>query len=268
MADSSRRPEGRARRERDDQLAVGHAQRRPGPAHAGRSPVPGGRHVAHEERRHARAQGTHLHGGRRDRLLRLRLRLRLRQRRHHRLDGLPAPGLRRSAEGLRDHGPVRRADRVEVALPVRVRLRDPRHRLGLDARADQVPRPRDLRRRVRRLRLPARLALGVRRRLAPDEHRHAGLRRLDRRSPGRRDGRARRPAHARSAPRQVRPRRREPADPRPQHVHPRPGHVHPAVRLVRLQRRLHARHHGRPLRRGRRWSPCSARPAASWGRTS
>ena len=88
------------------------------------------------------------------------------------------------------------------------------------------------------LHLSAGVALGVRRRLAADQHRHAGLRRLDGRAPGRRHGRARRPAGARRAPRQVRPRRHAAADPGPQHADPRARHVHPAGRLVRLQRRL------------------------------
>ncbi len=181
----------------------------------------------------------------------VRVRLRVRQRRHHRLDGLLPARLRRPAGGVRDHGPLRRPDRVQVAVPVRVLRGLPRDRLGLDARADQVPRARDLRARVRRLHLPAGLALGVRRRLAADERRHAGLRRLDGGPPRRRDRRARRAARARPAPRQVRRRRQAAPDPGPQHVHPRPRHVHPADRLVRLQRRLDARRHRRPLRRGR-----------------
>ena len=109
----------------------------------------------------------------------------------------------------------------------------------------------DLRARLRRLHLPAGLALGLRRRLAADQRRHAGLRRLDGRPPRRRDRRARRAARARPAPRQVRLRRQAAPDPGPQHVHPRPRHVHPAHRLVRLQRRLRPGRHGRPLRRGR-----------------
>ena len=51
--------------------------------------------------------------------------------------------------------------------------------------------------------------------------------------------------------------------PGPQHVRPRAGHVHPAVRLVRLQRGLHAGRDRRALRRGRDGHDARRLPAAS-----
>ena len=233
------------------QHALGDDRRCTRAVHARRADVPRSGHVADEERRHARAEGADRDGGRGDGLLRGRLRVRVRQRRHHRHDRVPAARLRRSADRVRDHGPVGRADRVQVAVPVRVLRRLPRDRVGLDARADQVPRARDLRARVRRAHLPAGVALGVRRRLAADERRHAGLRGLDGGPPRRRHRRAGRADRARRPPRQVRPRRRAAADPGPQHADPRARHVHPADRLVRLQRRLDAGRDRRALRRGR-----------------
>ena len=75
---------------------------------------------------------------------------------------------RKRRRGLPSDGRVGRAGRVEVPVPVRVLRGLPGDRLGLDARADQVRRLRDLRDRVRVDHLPDRLALGVRRRLAPE----------------------------------------------------------------------------------------------------
>ena len=99
--------------------------------------------------------------------------------------------------------------------------------------------------------LPDRLALGLRRRLAAVEPRHAGLRRLDGRPPDRRHRRARGAAAPRAAARQVRARRQTAADPRPQHAAVRPVDLHPLVRLVRLQPGLDAQRARRPLHRGR-----------------
>ncbi len=96
-------------------------------------------------------------------------------------------------------------------------------RLGHDARAHQVRRLRHLRDRLLGAHLPDRLALGLRRRLAAGQPRHAGLRRFDGGPPHRRD---RRPARrcCCSAPRQgqVRRRRQAAGDPRAQHAAVRP----------------------------------------------
>ncbi len=115
------------------------------------------------------------------------------------------PGLRRSADGVSRDGAVRRHDRVEVLLPVRLLRGLAGDRLGNHPRADQVRGLRDLRGDLRRTDLSDRRPLGVRWRLAADEHRHAGLRRLDGGPPDRRDRRsgdaaaARRPARASTA---------------------------------------------------------------------
>ena len=148
----------------------------------------------------------------------------------------------------------------EVLLPVRLLRRLARDRLGLDARAHQVRRLHHLRRRLRLDHLPDRRALGLRRRLPagagrPVEghrlRRHAGLRRLDRRPPHRRDRRARGPAAARPEEGQVRQGRQAAGDPRPQHAAVRPRGHDPVARLVRVQPGLGAGHPGRPLRRDR-----------------
>ena len=127
----------------------------------------------------------------------VRLRLRLRHRRDHRPRRLLPARLRRSSDGLPGDGPVGRHDRDEVDVPVLVLRRLARDRLGDDARADQVRRLHHLRDPLRRVHLPDRVALGVRRRLAAGEPRHAGLRRLDGGPPDRRHRRAGRAAAAR-----------------------------------------------------------------------
>ena len=122
-------------------------------------------------------------------------------------------------------------------------------RLGHDARADQVRRLHHLRDRLRRVHLPDRVALGLRRRLAADERRHAGLRRLDRGPHDRRDRRAGGAAAARPAPRQVRRRRQAAGDPRPQHAAVRARRPDPVAGLVRVQPGLDAQRAGRALHR-------------------
>ena len=189
-------------------------------------------------------------------------RLRVRQRPADRARGLLPRQLRRSAQDLRGDGPVRRDDRVEVVLPVRLLRRVARDRVGHDARADQVRRLHHLRDRVRRLHLPGRLALGVRRRLAAGQRRHAGLRRLDGRPPDRRHRRPCRPAAARAAARQVRRRRDATRDPGAQHAAVRPGRADPVARLVRVQPGLDAQRARRPLSRRSCWSPSSRPPPA------
>ena len=89
--------------------------------------------------------------------------------------------------------------------------------------------------------LPDRLALGLRRRLAADQPRHAGLRRFDGGPPDRRDRRPRGAAASRAAQRQVRRRRQAAGDPRPQHAALRPRRPDPVARLVRVQPGLDAR---------------------------
>ena len=114
-----------------------------------------------------------------------------------------SPGTR--VEAIPGDGRLRRDDRGEVPVPVRVLRGVAGDRLGLDAGADQVQRVRDLRDRVRGDHLPDRLALGVRRRLAAERRdaaaadRHAGLRRLDGGPPHRCDRRAGGAAAARPA---------------------------------------------------------------------
>ena len=110
-----------------------------------------------------------------------------------------------------------------------------------------------------RAHLPDRLGLGLRRRLAAGQRRHAGLRRLDGGPPDRRDRRARGAAAARPARGQVRPRRQAAGHPRPQHAALRPRRADPVARLVRLQPGLDARRARRPLHRGR----CSSRNIAA-----
>ena len=181
-------------------------------------------------------------------------RLRLRLRRRATIIGTQGFFLRDYGdpqEAFAVDGPLRRHDRDEVALPVLVLRRLAGDRVGHDARADQVRRLRDLRGRLRRPDLPDRLALGLRRRLAADQPRHAGLRRLDGRPPDRRDRRARGPAAARPAPRQVRLRREAAGDPGAQHAAVRPRRPDPVARLVRLQRGLDAGRARRALPGGR-----------------
>ena len=131
---------------------------------------------------------------RRDHVLGGRLRVRLRRSRSGTSSATRGFFLRDYGDprdGVPDHGLLRRDGRVEVALPVRLLRRLAGDRLGHDARADQVRRLHHLRGRLLRADLPDRLALGLRRRLAAGQRRHAGLRRLDGRPPDRRD---RRPA--------------------------------------------------------------------------
>ena len=98
----------------------------------------------------------------------VRLRLRVRRRPGDVIGDarvLPAR-LRRPADGVPGHGLLRRHDRVEVVLPVRLLRGLAGDRLGHDARADQVRRLHHLRDRLLGADLPDRLALGLRRRLA------------------------------------------------------------------------------------------------------
>ena len=188
------------------QLAVGDRRRLLRDVHAGGLRLPGDRLLARQERGHRRRQDPHELLDRGDPVLGggLRLRLRRRDRPHHRRHRVLPARLRRSAEGLPDHGPLGRHDRVEVVLPVRLLRRLAGDRVGHDARAHQVRRLRHLRGRLQRAHLPDRLGLGLRRRLAAGQRRHAGLRRLDGGPPDRRHRRARRAAAARPASRQVR----------------------------------------------------------------
>ena len=135
--------------------------------HAGGLPAPGGRLLAREERRHDRREGPDELLDRRDRLLGRRLRARVRRRderlrRPVRHDGFflrdfgghASPTRRcsppRSAGGVPGHGHLRRHDRGEVLLPVRLLRGLAGDRLGHDARADQVRRLHDLRDRLQR----------------------------------------------------------------------------------------------------------------------
>ena len=126
------------------------------------------------------------------------------------------------ADRVPGHGLLRRLGRGEVPLPVRVLRRVAGDRLGHDARADQVRRLHHLRDRLLRADLPDRLALGLRRRLAAGQRRHAGLRRLDGRPPHRRDRRPRGAAAARRPQGQVRAGRQAAGDPGAQHAAVRP----------------------------------------------
>ena len=114
---------------------------------------------------------------------------------------------------------------------------------------------------------PIALGLGLRRRLAAGQHRHAGLRRLDGGPPHRRDRRAGRAAAPRPAARQVRPRRQAAGDPGPQHAAVRPRHPDPVARLVRLQPGLDAQRARRPLHRDRAASRTSRPPPACSARS-
>ena len=159
--------------------------------------VPGDRLLARQERRHGRREDPHELLDRRDRLLGRAAspspsagrRQRHRQTRASSCADYGDPHARRFPVD----GPLRRDDRGEVVLPVRLLRRLAGDRLGHDARADQVRRLHHLRGRLRGDHLPARLALGVRRRLAAatSSRRHAGLRRLHGGPPDRRDRRAR-----------------------------------------------------------------------------
>ena len=186
--------------------------------HAGRLPVPGGRLLADEERGHDRAEdprqlldrGALLLGGR----LRARLRRRRLVRGHARARSW-APANRRSVPG---DGVLAGGGAGQVLLPVRLLRGVAGDRLGHDDRAHQVRRVPDLRGRLQLADLPDHQPLDLRRRLAPGQPRHAGLRRLDGGAPDRRHRRARGAAPARPAARQVRQRRQAERDPRPQHA--------------------------------------------------
>ena len=178
-----------ARRQRRHQLAVGDRGGLLRHVHAGGLRPAGDRLLARQERRHGGREDPHELLDRGAPVLGRRLRVRLRRRsgpRHRHARVLPAR-LRRPADGVPDHGPVGRDDRVEVVLPVRLLRRLAGDRLGHDARADQVRRLRHLRDRLQLPDLPDRLGLGLRRRLAADLDRDAGLRRLDGGPPHRRD---------------------------------------------------------------------------------
>ena len=196
--------------------------------HAGRIRHARDRLLAREERRNRGREDPHEPLDRGHLLLGGRLRVRLRQRRRARhlqrrswAATASSCSSRERRRGLPGDGRLGRDGRVQVAVPVRVLRGVAGDRLGLDARADQVRRLRDLRDRVRGDHLPDRLALGVRRRLAaerrhrPDAHRHAGLRRLDRGAPDRRHRRPCGAAAARPAQGQVRARRQAAGDPGP-----------------------------------------------------
>ena len=171
--------------------------------------LPGDRLLPRQERRHDRREDLDELLDRRASVLGRRLRVRLRRRRSGHVIG-------DTGFFLRDYGDPQTAfpimgfsdahDRGEVPLPVRVLRRLAGDRLGHDARADQVRRLRHLRDRLLRADLPDRLALGLRRRLAAGQRRHAGLRRLDGGPPHRCDRRpggaaaARRRARASTAP--------------------------------------------------------------------
>ena len=234
-------------------------------------PVPRGRLLACEERRHRGRQDPDQPLDRGHLLLGRRLCLRLRlaacsgYRRDHRQQRLlPATSARATEAGgtSRVHR-RRRTPRVEAKflLPVRLLRRVAGDRLGHDARADQVQRLRDLRDRLLGDHLPDRLALGLRRRLA-----------AERRDPllptGMQDfagstavhligatGALRGAAAARPAQGQVRPRRQAAGDPRALHAARRPRRDDPVLRLVRLQPGLDARRDRRPPRGGRRRDP-------------
>ena len=123
----------------------------------------------------------------------------------------PPDGVTHVPPQLPGDGALRRDDRVEVVLPVRLLRRLAGDRLGHDPGADQVRRLHHLLGRLRDDHLPDRRALGVRRRLPADrrlarhlDRRDAGLRRLHGRPPDRSHRRVRRPAAARAAEGQVR----------------------------------------------------------------
>ncbi len=64
--------------------------------------------------------------------------------------------------------------------------------------------------------------------------------------------------------RQVRQGRHAPGHPRPQHPHGHARHVHPAVRMVRVQCRLHAGRHPTSSSRSWRRTPLSPAPSVRW----
>ena len=235
------------------QHAVGVPRGRAGDLHAARVHVPGDRILPGQERGHDRREDLDELLDRRDHVLGggLRVRLRRSPRARHRRHGILPPRLRRSVDGVPDHGLLRRVRRVEVHLPVRVLRRVARDRLGHHARADQVRRLRHLRRHLLRADLPDLLGLGLRRRLAAERHRHAGLRRLDGRPPHRRHRWPGGAAAARCPQGQVRPDGKPRAIPGHNMPPVRPQRRHPAHRLVRVQPRLDAERARHPLRGGR-----------------
>ncbi len=156
----------RPARLRRDQLALGDRRRLLRDVHAGGLRVPRDRLLARQERRHGRSpRSSSTSRSRRSCTTR---------------SASPSPSASGDIIGhdgffLRDYGdPQRRSRswgcrtrrRVEVVLPVRLLRRLAGDRLGHDARADQVRRLHHLRDRLRRVHLPDRVALGLRRRLA------------------------------------------------------------------------------------------------------
>ena len=137
----------------------------------------------------------------------------------------------------------------QVLLPVRLLRRLARDRVGHHPRADQVRRLPHLRGDLQRADLPDHQPLDLRRRLAAGQLRHAGLRGLDRGAPDGGHRSARCAAAARPAPRQVQPRRRAERHPRAQHAPCGARGARVVVRLVRLQRGIHAGRDRPALRR-------------------
>ena len=172
---------------------LGHRRRLHGVPDASRLRHARGRLLARQERRRGRRQDPRQPLDRNDRVLGRGLRAGLRQRqqgaRNRRI--LPAQLDLQLAVVLR------RAALGEVPVRGRLLHRQPRDRLGHDARPHEVRRLRHLRDRVRRPHLSARRPLDLGRRL-PRPARHAGLRGLDRRAPLRRHAR-RSPARSCSA---------------------------------------------------------------------
>src|SRR5215218_4175187 len=155
-----------------------------GPLHAGRIRDAGGRFLPNEERRECGRQDTRQPGDRGPvvlgRGLRSGLRLGQCARRHRGLvpRGAGGTGQRRLRRAVLDAGTAL----GQVPLPGRVLRRLTGHRVGHDAREDQVRGLRSLRHRLRWSDLPDGGTLDLGRRLA-DRARHAGLRRLDGRPP-------------------------------------------------------------------------------------
>ena len=108
-------PAQQSARQRRDQLDLGGRRRLPRDVHAGGLRVPGDRLLPRQERGHRGREDPHELLDRRAHVLGGGLRLRLRRRRlGHRDPRILPARLRRPAEGLRRHGPLGRADEVEV----------------------------------------------------------------------------------------------------------------------------------------------------------
>ena len=230
-----------------DRHGVGDRRRLHGVPHAGRVRNARSGLLPRQERRRRGREDPRQPLDRHARLLGRRLRFRLRQRqRRARSRRLLPLGLRLRVAVL-----LERSDLGQVPVRGRVLHRQPRDRLGHDARPHEVRRLHRVRARVRGRHLPARRPLDLGRRL-PRRPRHAGLRRLDGRPPLRSDGGARRHTPPRPADRQVRSQGQGPPDPRPLDAPRRARRADPVVRLVRLQPRLHPGGRRRALRRHRR----------------